>query len=394
MGDVRMKTFLGYKNADGTYGTRSFVGIIAATSAANPVVRDINKLVSQTVPIYNSGGRAQYSLDMELNERLLVNIATNPNIDSVLIVGYDEGRTKKIYNMIDENNKKEMICIQGKDTIRTVADAQFMLEDMVKNSTARYRVNAPIDQLTLAVKCGSSDTTSGLLSNPVAGLVADRIVSLGGSVIFGETIEIIGAENNLFKRAADKEIINKMSKIIKTIDQEALKIGISNYLTSSDNIKGGLTTIEEKSLGAIKKSGTEKIIDVIGPGSKLTKRGGVTFTNSPSAAPEFMSCIAASGSNVCLFTTGGGNPAGNPVLPVMKITANPVTAKNMKAHIDSDISVFLEKIDLEKATKLVFKELMSVVEGKRTSSEILSQDYIAFPRWGLWPMIGGKEVWM
>lgn len=394
MGDERMKTFLGYRNSDGTFGTRSFVGIVAATSAANPVVRDLNKLFNQTVPIYNSGGRAQYSIDMELNERLIVNIATNPNLDSVLIVGYDEGRTKKIYNMIKRDNKKEMITIQGRDTIRTISDAQHLLLDMVKNSTARYRVNAPIDQLTIAMKCGSSDTTSGLFSNPVAGRIADKVVSLGGSVIFGETIEVIGAEENLYKRADNEEIVTKISKIINTIDQEALRIGINNYLTSSDNIKGGLTTIEEKSLGAIKKSGSEKIVDAIGPGSKIAKRGGVTFMNSPSAAPEFMSCIAASGSNVCLFTTGGGNPAGNPVLPVIKMTANPETSKNMKAHIDIDISDFMENMDFEKATDLVFEELLRVVGGKRTSSEVLSQDYIAFPRWGLWPMIGGRDVWM
>jgi altronate dehydratase len=394
MGDERMKTFLGYRNSDGTFGTRSFVGIVAATSAANPVVRDLNKLFNQTVPIYNSGGRAQYSLDMELNERLIVNIATNPNLDSVLIVGYDEGRTKKIYNMIKRDNKKEMITIQGRDTIRTISDAQHLLLDMVKNSTARYRVNAPIDQLTIAMKCGSSDTTSGLFSNPVAGRIADKVVSLGGSVIFGETIEVIGAEENLYKRADNEEIVTKISKIINTIDQEALRSGINNYLTSSDNIKGGLTTIEEKSLGAIKKSGSEKIVDAIGPGSKIAKRGGVTFMNSPSAAPEFMSCISASGSNVCLFTTGGGNPAGNPVLPVIKMTANPETSKNMKAHIDIDISDFMENMDFEKATDLVFEELLRVVGGKRTSSEVLSQDYIAFPRWGLWPMIGGRDVWM
>ena len=389
-----MKTFLGYKNDDGTFGTRSMVAILAATSAANPVIRDLNKLIDYAVPIYNAGGRAQYSHDMKLNERLLVNIAMNPNFNGVLVVGYDEGRTKKIFNMINDDRQKEMIFIQGRDTIRTVADAQYLIEELVKNSTGRYRVHAPMDKLTLAMKCGSSDTTSGLLSNPVAGLVADKIVELGGSVVFGESIEIIGAEKILYDRSAGKDISDKISKIINSIDKEAARIGIKNYLTSSDNIEGGLTTIEEKSLGAIKKSGSSKIIDVIGPGSRVVKRGGVTFMNTPSAAPEFMSCVAASGSNVCLFTTGGGNPAGNPVLPVLKITANPNTAQKMRAHIDVDISSFLNEMDIGNAADLVFKELLKVIEGRRTSSEILGQDYMAFPRWGLWPMVGGDDIWI
>jgi altronate dehydratase len=390
---MKMKTFLGYKNENGTYGTRSYVGIIAATSAANPVVRDLSKLVSDTVPIYNPGGRAQYSLDIKTNERLITNIAMNPNFDSVIVVGYDQERTKKIYDMISENYAKEMIYIQGRNTIQTIADALYIIEDLVKHATSRYRTNAPLDQLTLAVKCGSSDTTSGLISNPVVGLVADKIVENGGAVVFGETIEIIGAEEELYKKCANEEICAKISKIISTIDQKASEIGIKNYLTSPDNIAGGLTTIEEKSLGAIKKIGSSKIIDVIGPCAKVTKRGGVTFMHSPSAAPEFMACIAASGANVCLFTTGGGNPAGNPVLPVIKVTGNPKTAQIMKPNIDVDISHFLESMNLQEAADLVFEELLNVASGKKTSAEILSQDYLAFPRWGIWPMVGGEDIW-
>ncbi|MEM0159612.1 MAG: UxaA family hydrolase [Candidatus Micrarchaeaceae archaeon] len=381
--------FLGYENENGTVGVRSKVLIMSATSVANNVVEKIAENVEGSTPITNPQGRAQYGAEANSNEDFLVNLSQNPNVYSVILVGFDRGKTERIRErMHDKNVRVKSIDIMGHGSLETIRIGSTIALNEVKESTQRRRKEFSLDELVLGVKCGSSDTTSGVLANPVVGRVSDYVCDNGGSVVFGETIEIIGAERYLAERAVSEELREKLLDIVKRVDTTAAELGIKNYLTSSDNIEGGLTTIEEKSLGAIKKSGSRAIVDVIGLGDKVTKRGGVTFLHSPSAGPELLNSLAAAGAVVTIFTTGGGNPAGNPVMPVIKVTGNPETAKAMKDNIDVDISEYLRmNKPIDGAVELVKNELLNVISGKMTSAEILGHNEISVPRKGIWPIV-------
>lgn len=381
--------FLGYENDDGSVGVRSKVLVMSATSVANNVVEKISENVVGSTPVVNPQGRAQFGADANSNEDYLVNLSRNPNVYSVLLVGFDRGKTERVQNrMLDSKVRVESIDIIGKGSLETVKTGSTIALKWVKESTKRRRREFSLDKLVMGVKCGSSDTTSGVLTNPIVGRVSDYISDNGGSVVFGETIEIIGGERYLAQRASSKELGEKLLDIVRRVDSSAAELGIKNYLTSSDNIEGGLTTIEEKSLGAIKKSGSRTIVDVISLGDKVTKRGGVTFLHSPSAGPELLNSLAAAGAVVTIFTTGGGNPAGNPVMPVIKVTANPETAKTMRDNIDVDIGEYL-RVDkpVEGAVDLVKNELLDVISGKLTSAEILGHNEISVPRKGVWPIV-------
>ncbi|OWP56680.1 MAG: hypothetical protein B2I17_04580 [Thermoplasmatales archaeon B_DKE] len=381
--------FLGYDNKNGTVGVRSKVLIMSATSVANTVVEKIAENIAGLTPIINPQGRAQYGTDANSNEDYLVNLSQNPNVYSVLLVGFDRGKTERIKSRMQEKNVRvKSIDIIGKGSLETIREGATIALNEVKASTQRMRKEFSLNELVMGVKCGSSDTTSGVLTNPIVGRVSDYVSDNGGSVVFGETIEIIGGERYLAERAASIELGGKILDIVKRVDTSAAKLGIKNYLTSSDNIEGGLTTIEEKSLGAIKKSGSRSIVDVIGLGDRVTKKGGVTFLHSPSAGPELLNSLAAAGVVVTIFTTGGGNPAGNPVMPVIKVTANPETARMMKDNIDVDISEYLRvNKPVDGAVELVKNELLNVISGKNTSAEILGHNEISIPRKGIWPVV-------
>ena len=381
--------FMGYENDNGTVGVRSKVLIMSATSVANNVVERISANINGTTPITNPQGRAQYGADANSNDDYLVNLAQNPNVYAILLVGFDSGKTDRIHSRIHNKNVRiESINIMAQGSIETIKKGSKIALELVKESTQRKCKEFDLDRLIMGVKCGSSDTTSGVLTNPVVGKVSDYVSDNGGSVVFGETIEIIGGEKYLSERAATPVLSKRILDIVNRVDKTAEELGIKNYLTSSDNIEGGLTTIEEKSLGAIKKSGSRKIVDVINLGERVTKCGGVTFIHSPSAGPELLNSLAAAGAVVTIFTTGGGNPAGNPVMPVIKVTSNPETAKNMKENIDVDISEYLRvEKPLNGAIELVKEELHYVISGKLTSAEILGHNEISVPRKGIWPIV-------
>jgi len=250
---------------------------------------------------------------------------------------------------------------------------------------ASKRESCELGEITLGTECGGSDTTSGLVSNPVTGLVSDRILARGGTVIFSETLEIVGAEHLLAARAADAKTKRRLLEGVKRTIAYAEEVGIDliGCNPTPDNIKGGLSSIEEKSLGAIKKAGSGPITEVVGVGERPAKPG-IVFADAPCGGVENVTSLSASGSQAIIFSTGAGNPLGNPISPTIKVTGNPATVANMPENIDLDISAVIEgRMSYQEAADLLENELLEVLSGKLTTSELLGETEVTVSRTGL-----------
>ena len=241
----------------------------------------------------------------------------------------------------------------------------------------------PASSLILSVKCGGSDYTSGLASNPAVGRVADRLVSLGGSVVLGEIAEIMGAEHLLADRASRPEAAAQLLRVVNRVEAEAIALGLDIRGTqpSPGNIRGGLTTIEEKSLGATHKAGERtRLEDVVGYAAPITRRG-LTVMDTPGLDVESVTGMVGGGAQAVLFTTGLGTPTGNPIAPVIKITGNARTAQSMADNIDVDVSgIMMEVESLDAAADRLLEELIGVCSGRPTAAERLGHREFAIHR--------------
>jgi altronate dehydratase large subunit len=247
---------------------------------------------------------------------------------------------------------------------------------MIKDAAKQKREEFPDSELRLGVKCGASDTTSGLTSNPAIGLACDTLIDNGGSCIFGETTEIIGAEHIMARRAATPEVAQQILDAVDRVEKRVVAMGVDmrGGQPSQGNIAGGLSTIEEKSLGAIVKAGTKPVNAVYEYGDRPEGKG-LFMVDSPGREPEILTALAASGAQVIVFSTGLGAPQGFPLVPVIKITGNPKTYQNLSDNLD----LFVE-LGAEGITRLgaeLYREILAVASGKKTKAETLG--YGNFP---------------
>jgi altronate dehydratase large subunit len=259
-------------------------------------------------------------------------------------------------------------------TLAAIHDGSRKALGLVISASEARREPIQMSDLVFGLKCGGSDTTSGVASNPAVGVATDYIVEHGGTAIFSETTEIIGAEHILAKRAVNTSVAKRIYAVAKANEDLAMSYGVDLVGTNPvpDNIKGGLSTIEEKSLGAILKAGTSKIMGVLDYEESAPGKG-VYFMDSPSAAQAVLTALAAGGCQIILFSTGTGNPVGTAVAPVVKVTANPRTVKNLGDHIDVDIcSVLTGDATLGEAGKKVIEAVTAIVNGKSTRNEALN----------------------
>jgi altronate dehydratase large subunit len=259
------------------------------------------------------------------------------------------------------------------------------LDRMLREASQMRRVPTSLDGLTLGIKCGLTDTTSGIASNPAVGMVADRVIQSGGTVIFGETPEVIGAEHILAGRAATPEVKDKLFSVVNECEERVKASGmdIRGANPAPGNIAGGITTIEEKSLGAIKKGGGTTLQGVLEYG-EIPKGKGLFFMDGPGRTPEALTGLSGSGAQIIIFPTGGGSPAGSLISPVIKVTGNPNTAQRLKEHIDVDISTIIEgELNLKDAGDTINQELLAVASGKATKSERMGYGMISI--WNIGP---------
>nr|WP_157463134.1 UxaA family hydrolase [Caldisphaera lagunensis] len=373
-----MKELFGYVRENGDVGFRNKVLIMPTVSCSSLAAFRIHQLVNGTAYVDNQYGCGQLKPDLELTEKTLINFAKNPNVSSVLLVslGCESADYEKIADKIAETNKwVELLVIQEVgSTIDAIEKGVRIAKEMVeKNNKNRERVDW--NSLILSAECGGSDFTSGIASNPVVGYVMDKVVELGGTTVISETTEAIGAEHILARRAINDEVREKFLKIVKRVENLSLSTGedIRGSNPSPGNIKGGITTLEEKSLGAIEKGGRKsKLVDAIEYADLIPKKNGLIFMDTPGYDVQSVVGMVAGGSQAVLFTTGRGTPTGNPISPVIKITANPETFKKMGDNIDFDASPIIKGEDtIENLGEKLFSLLVDVLNGKLTKSEIL-----------------------
>jgi len=377
--------FQGYRRPNGKVGVRNYVLVIPSVVCSQGAAEAISRNLKGVVYLPNVFGCAQVGADREQTKRTLVGFGTNPNVFSVLIVGNgcENLPAKELAEAIAPSGKRvEYIEIQEVGgTKKTIARGKKIVKEMLAEAATVKREPIPVSELILGTECGGSDYTSGLASNPALGAASDLLVEAGGTVILSETTELIGAEHLLARRARTPEIGQKVLDLIAWWEKEAIATGqdIRGANPAPGNIAGGITTIEEKSLGCIYKGGTTTLEEVINYAFPPTKKG-LVLMDTPGHDIDQLTGMMAGGAQIAVFTTGRGTPTGSPIAPVIKITGNPLTARKMKDNIDLDVSGILKgKETVKEAGRRIFEEIISVASGKLTKAEKLGQrDFCIF----------------
>lgn len=379
------KTFLGYPREDGTIGVRNWVAIVSVMDVCNPVTRAISQQVHGTIPVTTLFVRGQYGRDLEIAFNTLAGMGRNPNIASVLLIGLEEQFTEEVARRIRPSGKPvDAIVLQPHGTINGVAEGTRKALKLVLHASNRRRQRCPTSAIMVGVECGGSDTTSGLTCNPAIGQMSDRLVDDGGTVIISETSEFLGAEHLFAARAVSPEVKLAFTEMVLRAEREAISQGIDIRGTnpSPDNIRGGLTTIEEKALGAMAKAGTRPLSGVLSYGQAPSGKG-LHFLDAPAPAVENLTAFAAAGCQLILFGTGVGNPIGNMVAPTVKVSGNVNTLRTMADNIDFDASDILEKkASVGLIGDKLYEYTLEVASGTRTSSEVLDMRETAISRFG------------
>jgi (2R)-sulfolactate sulfo-lyase subunit beta len=369
-----------YRRQDGAVGIRNHVVILPVDDISNAVCEHVAQVIPGTLALPHHFGRLQYGPDLDLTFRTLIGTGANPNVAAAVVVGIEPAWTEKVAEGIASTGKPvEALSIERHGDLAVTSAAARVAQRMLQDASELCREPVERRELLLSIKCGESDTTTGLGSCPTVAEVVDRHVAEAGTVIFGETSELTGGENLIADRCVDDEVRRRFQSMYDDYIAEIDASG-ANLLGSQPtqgNIRGGLSTIEEKALGNIAKTGTASVVDALEPAVR-PRRQGLNFMDSSSAAGEFVTLMAAAGAVLHLFPTGQGNIVGNPIVPVVKVTANPLTARTMSEHIDVDVSDLLSRrCNLTEAGERLMAYADRVAEGRLTCAEALGhREYI------------------
>ena len=369
-----MTQLFGYRRLDGRVGVRNHVAIIPVDDLSNAVCENVARVVPGTLALPHAYGRLQYGEDLDLTFRTLIGNGANPNIAAAVVVCIEPNWANRIAEGIARSGKPvEVFSIERHGDLATLAAAARAAQQLAQDAAEIQREPVERREMVISIKCGESDTTTGLGSCPTVSQVVDRHVNDGGTVIFGETTELTGGEHLIAARCASPEIRATFQAMYDGYIRE-VESSNANLLGSQPtegNIRGGLSTIEEKALGNIAKTGTVPVVDALAPAMPL-QRSGLNFMDSSSAAAEFITLMGAAGAVIHLFPTGQGNIIGNPVVPTVKITANPLTARTMSEHIDVDVSGLLWRdYNLSEAGDRLLAMIDRVANGRLTCAEAL-----------------------
>ncbi|HIS72860.1 MAG TPA: UxaA family hydrolase [Candidatus Scatomorpha pullicola] len=374
--------FWGYRRPDGRVGTRNHVLILATVGCAAETARLAAEGLYGAVSFVNQNGCGESSRNLRRTRDVLLGLAAHPNVYGVVAIGLgcEINRMDDFLTELKARTSKpvEALLIQEEGgTIETVAKAKKIARRMIIEASMCRREECDLSELILGVECGGSDATSGLVSNPVMGLVSDRVVAAGGTSMFSETVEMIGAEHILARRAATPEVGQKILDYVRHREQEQIDAGedVRKTQPSPGNKDGGITTLEEKSLGCIYKGGSTPIVDMIDCAHAPEKKG-LVLMDTPCYDMLSVTAKAAGGCQLIVFTTGRGNAIGNPVVPVMKVTANGETFRRMNDNIDLDMSgVLTENVSLDEMADRTLRQIADTLSGRLTSAEVLGLGY-------------------
>lgn len=374
---MRSLDFYGYRRENNRVGIRNHVVILPLDDLSNAAAEAVANNIKGTLALPHAYGRLQFGEDLELHFRTLIGTGSNPNVAACIVIGIEPSWTGRVTDGIASTGKPVAgFSIEGNGDISTIAAASRKARELVQWASEKQRELCHVQELFVSTKCGESDTTSGLASCPTVGNLIDKIDPLGATTCFGETSELTGAEAVCASRAAGKEVAEEFWRIFNQY-QDVINRYKTNDLSESQptkgNIAGGLTTIEEKAFGNLQKIGKKtKFIDVLKPAEAPAKGAGLYFMDTSSAAAECVTLQAAGGFVVHLFPTGQGNIIGNPIEPVIKLTANPKTARTMPEHIDLDVSGILKReMTLDEAGDKLIDIMIRTCNGRLTCAEAL-----------------------
>ncbi|MEQ9331749.1 UxaA family hydrolase [Thalassobaculum sp.] len=378
MVDKSKLSFQGYRRENGRVGIRNHVIILPLDDLSNAASEAVANNIKGCLAIPHAYGRLQFGADLDLHFRTLIGTGCNPNVAAVIVIGIEPGWTKRVVDGIAATGKPvEGFAIEQHGDISTIARASYRAKQFLQDATEKLREECAIDELWVSTKCGESDTTSGLGSCPTVGNLYDKLDPMGITSCFGETSEITGAEHVCASRAINEEVGKKFLATWQAYMDEVIEPHKTSDLSESQptkgNIEGGLTTIEEKAFGNLEKIGkTVKYIDVLEPAEAPSKGPGMYFMDTSSAAAECVTLQAAAGFAVHLFPTGQGNVIGNPIEPVIKLSANPRTVRTMGEHIDLDVSGILRReMTLDEAGDALIDVMIRTCNGRLTAAEAL-----------------------
>ena len=377
--------FLGFQRKDGSIGIRNKLLIISITGLTGPTSRKISNLLQDTLFVDNPYGGGIIGEDKIRQDNAIIGFAKNPNVGAVLIISADPPKGEFIISRLENSSKPvELITLDecNHDAIKLLELGLRKGASLIRKISKIKREKVSVSNLSIGLECGRSDPSSGLVANPIMGLIADRLIDFGGSAVIGETIEWLGAEHLLEKRARSDNVKSKISKAVEFQRQfsEAKGINLLGNNPGHQNIEAGLSTIEEKSLGNITKSGSKRIEDVLQWGEKIDKKG-MFLMHAPSYAPESLSGFSAAGCQVTLFSTGVGNSFTNHISPSIKFSANPETCEQLNNQLDFKCAdVFLGKKTFEDASNNFWNFIIDVCSGVLTWGEIFNDSSEVFSR--------------
>ena len=375
-----METFLGFERPDGSAGIRNHVAVIPSVACANGVVAAIARALPQVVPLYHGHGCGR-AVENAMHTRVLANLGRNPNVAAVLVVGLG-------CEMIKAEGLAAQIALAGKPvahleiqqlggTRRATARGIEIVTGLLAEAACLERRTLPLDRLCLGLECGGSDAFSGLTANPAVGRVSDWLVDGGGTVILTEDTEMIGTSHILQRRACNPEVAGQIGTMVAEAEQltHDLLGPLAAYVIAPGNMDGGMSSIQEKSLGCIVKSGSRPITQVVAygqvPGAK-----GVVLMDGPGYDTESLTGLAAAGCQAILFTTGRGTPVGYPIVPVIKVASTSSLYRRMEDDMDVDAGVILEGTPLDAVGRTIRQLLARVLDGEPTKAEVNRQEGI------------------
>lgn len=367
----------GFKRPDGRFGIRNHVIILPVDDISNSAAEGVAHLIRGTMALPHAYGRLQFGEDLELTFRTLAGTGRNPNIAACIVIGIEPKWTERIVKEIAKTGKPVAgFHIERYGDLRTIERASRKAKEFVQYATELRREPFPINKLVMSTKCGESDTTTGLSSCPTVGRVFERLTKAGATMIFGETSELTGGEDIIQSRCVNRRVLAGFNAMFEDYTNLIKSQGVDllGSQPTEGNIRGGLTTIEEKAMGNIQKIGRCEVQSVLEPA--VEPRGkGLHFMDSSSAAAEMVTLCAAGGSVVHYFPTGQGNVIGNPICPVIKLSGNPLTLQTMSEHIDLDVTGILRmEMNLDQAADHALDILARTINGRLTAAEALRHD--------------------